>query len=265
VIISFLSEPLIALFLISICASLLGNLVLWKKFAYFGDGLSHSVLLGLLLSSVFQINENFALICLAIIFCFFIIIISKNKYFSNDTIIAIITYFFIGIAGVINDIFPETFDLESYIFGDLMKIDISDLKILVFVTFLVIIYLFISFKKLLLISINEDLARVGGINVGLWNASFLIMLALVIAFCAKIVGVLLMSAMIVLPSSIARVFAKSPLKMVFLSLLNCLIIAFISFKISGYYSINPVSLMIVIFCFIFCLSIIIKKFSKYVG
>ena len=114
---SFLIKPFAALMLISCSCSLLGVFVLWKKLSYFGDSLSHSILLGLLLGTIFGFNQIIALVLFAIIFAFLVGLNLQNKYFSKDTIIAISSYFCVALAIVLNDILVKNFNFIAYICG----------------------------------------------------------------------------------------------------------------------------------------------------
>lgn len=256
----FLSfQPFLALVLIAISCSLLGVFVLWKKLAYFGDASSHSVLLGLALGFSLQIQQNYALISFAIIFAIFVFFITKNRYFSKDTLIAIASYFCISGAILINDFSPDKIDFESYIFGDIFSIETLDLYILTTIALITILFTIFNFKKLLFVNLNQDLARIGGLKVDFLNAFFIVLLSVIIALSVKIVGVLLMTALLVLPAAIARLFSSSAKQMIFaslvISLLNCIFCA----NLANYYQLSLGALTIFVFCIIFIIANLFKN------
>jgi zinc transport system permease protein len=259
---AFLIKPFFAIILIAISCSLLGVFVLWKKLSYFGDSLSHSILLGLVLGVIFETNQLSALIIFALIFSFFVGLISQNRYFSKDTIIVIMSYFCVALAVIANDIWIKNFYFTSYIFGDVLTVGNSEIKALIVVTIATIIYTIFAFKKILLINTNQDLAKIEGIKTEFWNLSFLFLLALVIALSVRIVGVFLMTALLILPAAIARIFSISAKQMMLLSVIIGISISAFSFKVAGNYDLTVSSTVIAIFSLLFISSLLIKKFIR---
>ncbi len=256
---NFLINPFLALILVAISSSLLGVFVLWKKLSYFGDALSHSMLLGLMLGAITKTNEILAVVSFAILFAFLVRLISKNNYFSKDTIIMILSYFCVAMSVILSDFWFKDFAFSSYIFGDVLAVQNRDILLLFVVTFISIIYSIFAFKKILLININRDLAKIDGINIEIWEASFLVLLSLVIALSVQIVGVLLMTALLILPSVISRIFSGSAKSMMLGSILVTLPVTITSFKFATIYDLTISSVVVVTFFMVFVFSLGIKK------
>lgn len=255
----FLIKPFLAIILIAISSSLLGVFVLWKKLTYFGDSLSHSILLGLVFSTIFSVSQIWALVSFAIIFALLLNFILENRYFSKDTIIAVASYFCIALAVLINDIWIKNFNFSAYIFGDILTVGDSEIQALAVISLITIIFTIFAFNKILLININQDLAKTSGIKIEFWNLLFLILLALVIALSVKIIGVFLMVALLILPAAIARIFSISAKQMMILSLMISIIVSALSFNIASNYDLTISSTIIVIFSVIFILSLAIFR------
>jgi len=110
-------------------------------------------------------------------------------------------------------------NLMSYLFGDLLAVDQSDLM-LMYGSVVVILLIFSQIlSPLISISVNEELARVDGVAVEKIRFIFMILLALVIAVALKVVGILLITALLIIPAATARLFSKSPKQMVLVSVL----------------------------------------------
>lgn len=263
VISTFLIKPFISLILIGISCSLLGVFVLWKKLSYFGDGLSHSILLGFVLGTLFNVNQIFVLAFFAIFFAFLVGFFLSDKNFSKDTIIAISSYFCLSLAAIINDISVKKVNFGSYVFGDILTIADNEIAILGLIAIITICYVAFAFKRILLINLNEDLAKVEGLKVGWWKISFLVLLALTIAFSVKIVGVFLMTALLILPAAIARIFAVSAKNMLVLSLVLAIFALSCSFKIADIYDLTVSSAAISALCLIFSFGLVFKKFKNF--
>lgn len=258
----FLLKPFLALLLITLSCSLLGVFVLWKKLAYFGDGLSHSILLGFVLGAAFDFNQIAALACFSLFFAFLINLTSRNSYFSKDTLIAISSYFCISLAIIFNDVFNQNLNLGTYVFGDILTVGDQEIYSLTAVAITTIAYVIFAFRRILLTNINSDLAKIDGIKTQFWNLSFLILLSLTISFSVKIVGVFLMTALLILPAAIARIFSSSAKQMMILSLVISCITAIIAFKFADNYNLTISSSIIATFSIIFISSLIFKKLSE---
>lgn len=251
--------PITVLILISVINSLLGVFVLWKKFAYFGDGLSHSMLLGLIIGAIFHFNQLLVTVAFGVFFALLVALLAKIKYFSKDLIIAISSYFCMALALIISDFRGRNMNFNSYIFGDVLTTNLTDIMVLSLIVVTTICYVIIAFRKILLININEDLARIDKINVDFWNFSFLILLSIAIAVSTKIVGVFLMTALLILPAAIARNLSFKPLMMVVLSLVIGVLLAIIAFAISFNYNISVAPMVIFSLSFTFILSFLARK------
>ena len=143
-----LTQPFIALILIAITCSLLGVFVLWKKLAYFGDALSHSILLGLVIGTIFNLDQSLVLILFTIAFSLLLSFSFDNRYFSKDTIIAIASYLCVSLAMVLSDIFAKDFDFSSYILGDITNIEANQIYLLAIIATLSIAFFVFAFKKI---------------------------------------------------------------------------------------------------------------------
>jgi zinc transport system permease protein len=256
---TFLIKPFFAVIFVTISCSLLGVFVLWKKLSYFGDALSHSILLGLVLGAIFQANQIFALIFFAFIFAIFVGLISQNRYFSKDVITIITSYFCLALAVILNDIWVKNFQFSSYIFGDVLTVGSQEIKALAAIVLTIIFYVIWAFNKILLINVSPDLAKIEGIKTEFWNFSFLILLALTIALSVRIVGVFLMTALLILPPAIARIFSVSAKKMLLFSLIIGTSVSALSFKLASDYDLTVSSAIIAIFSLIFIFSLSLKK------
>lgn len=259
---AFLTKPFLAVILVTIACSLLGVFVLWKRLFYFGDAMSHSMLFGLAVGSFFQFDQVLVLMIFAVIFALLTIFLAQNRYASKSLVVAILSYFFIACAFLIDDFVPSHEEFHSYIFGDILAVSSHEIKILAVLTIITILYSFLAFHKILLINLNEDLAKISGIKSNLWNLSFLILLALMVAIAVQIVGVFLMTALLILPATIARIFSASAKQMIILSSILGLSIATPAFAIANNYNLKVGATIIVTFCVTFFACQIFKKFKS---
>jgi zinc transport system permease protein len=259
----FFLKPILTVLLIAIISGLLGVFVLWKKMAYFGDAISHSMLLAVVLSAFLQINQSLMFLLFAGVFAFICATILHSKIFTRDSLVMILSYFSIASAFIVSDIFLPNFNFTSYIFGDLMTVSTNEVIALSIVAFIVIIYSFLFYKKILLINIDSDLAKIEQIKIKLINVSFLALLIVTISLTVQMVGVFLITALLILPSTIARIFARSPLAMLILSLIIAIIFSLSAFKISEVYNLTISATIVLTLIAVFLLSLIFKSISKF--
>lgn len=209
---SFLINAIIGGIGIAIIAGILGSFVLWKNMAYFGDALSHSALLGITIGILFNINLYLAVSLLAIIFA---LAFNHNKIrYSNDTTLGIISYSALSLAIILASYNRLKMDLMGYLFGDILVINIEDIYLLGMCLLVVLLWLYYNWSKLILFSISEELLQAEGVSVQLVKLGLTMILALFIAISFKIVGVLLITAMLIIPAAGALSISRTPLQMI---------------------------------------------------
>jgi len=204
---------------IAIATAPIGVFVLWRKMAYFGDAISHSAIFGLGIATIIAVEPIYGIIFCSIIFCFLIFLLSKQNLYSNDSIIGISSCTLLAIGMILLVIFPADVDLESYLFGDLLKLSNNNILMVYAIATVTTVAIFSWFKELLLTTINLDLAKISGIAVEKLQLKFLLLTALVVACLVKIVGIFLITSLMILPAAIARNFSKTPTQMLCFALL----------------------------------------------
>lgn len=251
----FLAKPFLlaflALILATIASSLLGVFVLWKKLFYFGDAMSHSILFGAALSLVFNSNQTLTLIAFAVLFAIIANYLSQSRFASKSMAVAVLSYFSIACAFLLEDFTQNHNDFHQLIFGDILEITQQEITLLAAIAALSAIYTIFSFRKILLINLNQDLAKIHHININRWNLSFLILLSLTVALSVQIVGIFLMTSLLILPAAIARIFSRSPKEMIILSLFIGIIISSSSFFVANIYDLKIGATIAISFCLIF--------------
>jgi zinc transport system permease protein len=220
----FFIKAIIAAIGVAIATAPIGVFVLWKRMAYFGDAISHSAIFGLGIATIIAVEPIYGIIFCAIIFCFLIVFLSKQNLYSSDSIIGITSCSLLALGLILISVFPSHINLENYLFGDLIILQNRDILLIYAVAILSSGAIFMWFKKLLLATINKDLAKISGIKVEKLELKFLLLTALVVACLVKIVGIFLITSVMILPAAIARNFVRTPTQMLFLSMLFSLII-----------------------------------------
>jgi len=256
----FLIRALLGGLGVAMVAGPFGSFVVWRRLAYFGDTLAHSALLGVALGFMLQINLTVGIIVICQILAMLLFYSQRQRQLASDTMLGIFAHGALSLGMVLLAFMEDVrIDLVAYLFGDILAISNSDLGWIFGGGGLALTALLWLWKPLLAITIHADLARVEGIAVDRINWIFLGLIALIVAVMMKVVGMLLVTALLIIPAATARRFSRSPEMMALLaSLIGCLAVT------SGLYGSfqwdTPTGPSIVVAaCLLFALSLIMPS------
>lgn len=204
---------------VALVAGPLGCFVVWRRMAYFGDTLAHSALLGIALGFLFQTNLNLSVAVTCVLLAIALVYLSRSRTLATDTLLGILAHSSLAIGLVSLSFMPEVrVDLSGYLFGDLLAIRRSDLAWIYGGAAIVLALLCWLWRGLLMATIHEELARVEGVPVERLRLVLMLMFSLVIAIAMKMVGVLLITALLIIPAATARRLASTPERMVLMAI-----------------------------------------------
>jgi zinc transport system permease protein len=251
----FIIRALAASLGVSVIAGSLGCFVIWKRLSYFSDSISHSALLGVALGLVSGLGVNFGLLIVGALFASLIVALQQKQFLSNDAILGIFSHIALSagivVLGFVGD---RNTDYFAYLFGDILSITVQDLFWVYSVMVAVVGLLIMNWKKLLLLTLNEELARAEGINKIAYELLFMFLIALAVSVSVRIVGVLLITSLLIIPPAIARVFSKSPPSMIFGSIVVSVISVLLGLYSSIQYDIATGPAIVITLGIIFVLS-----------
>lgn len=214
----FVLRAAVCAVLIVILAAPMGCLVVWQRMAFFGDALAHSALLGVGLGMLIGVSPGWSVLLFCLLAALALVFLQNLKgvgrELPSDTRLGVIAH--TGLAGGLVLLALNTysgFDLNAYLFGDVLTVSVSDLWRILLVAVLVLSSLFVLWRKLLFITISADIARVEGVAVNRIRTVFTLLLALVVASAIQVVGVLLTASLLVVPAAAARRIAATPEQM----------------------------------------------------
>lgn len=205
--------------LLSFLTGPLGSFVVWRKMAYFGDTLAHASLLGVALGLFLEINAFYAVLTTTLLIAILLYKLQKSPFLSIDTLLGIFAHSALSLGLVIVSIMPGVrVDLMNYLFGDLLAVTWQDLQIVLVGVLLGCGVLFWQWRTLIAMTLDSDIAHVEGYKIGRAKLLLILLTALVIGLAMKFVGALLITSLLIIPASTARLFSKSPEQMAFLSI-----------------------------------------------
>ena len=206
----FLIIPLIVGILVSLCAALLGSVLVLKRFSMIGDGLSHVGYGALCVAAAAGIAPLKIAIPVVIVAAFFLLRISRNSRINGDSAIALIsgTAIAVGVltvklAGNVN------IDVGSYMFGSIVAIDNSDVVISIALSAVVILMYLLMYNGIFSVTFDESFAKATGLHAELYKTATAIVTAVTIAVGMRVIGAMLISALVIFPAlSAMRVFGS---------------------------------------------------------
>lgn len=196
---------------LALVAGPLGCFVIWRRMAYFGDTMAHSALLGVALSLMFNINLMVSVFIVAAGVSLALLALQKRGALSADALLGILSHATLAIGLVLTAFLTWVrFDLMSYLFGDILAVGEADIDIIWGGGILVILALVKLWRPLLAATVNPELAEAEGLEPEKARLAFMLLMALVIAIAIKVVGILLVTAMLIIPAAAARRLSGSP-------------------------------------------------------
>ena len=195
---------------VAIATAPLGCFVVWRRMAYFGDATAHAAILGIAISLVLSTNMFFGILFVTLIMAFIVSSMTGRGY-AMDTLLGVMAHSALAVGLVaVSFIEGADIDLHDYLFGDISAVTSTDLAIIWAGAIGVLALVTWRWSALLTATLNEDLAYASGINPKREQLILTLALAVVVAVAIKITGILLITAMLIIPAATARPFSKTP-------------------------------------------------------
>lgn len=239
--------------LAGICGPL-GSLVVWQRMAYLGETLAHSGLLGVALAPWLGLDLSLSVGLCCVLVTLLLQWLQQRPGLSSDSLLGIAAYGSLAFSLIALSLNPEfRTDPSAYLFGDLLTLTLEDLYWTAGGVALLACWLKILWKPLLLLCIDPELASSEGLPVKALRLQLLLMLSLLIALSMKLVGALLITALLVIPASASRLISRSPLQMALIASLLGGLSVLLGLACSFYWDLPAGASVICCACLIFLL------------
>jgi zinc transport system permease protein len=268
----FVQRMFIAVFLASITCGIIGTYVVVKRIVFISGGIAHTTFggigfayylqyLGFIFIEPLMGALIFALASATIIGLPFI-----RKRLREDSTIGIL--WVVGMAlGVLflNQVDRSVIivqDPVSILFGNVLLIKIQDLYLMLALTVLIIIITIFLYKDLQILTFDEEFARISGVKVDLSYFILMILIALTTVVLIKVVGVILVIAMLTIPAAISNLFTHNLRNMMIFAIIIGCVVTFIGSILSLNYNLPPGATIVVSLAFLFIVSLLIKNLKQ---
>lgn len=215
----FLGRALMAGLLLGVLAPLVGQFLVVRRFSLLADTLSHVSLLGVALAVYFQFPIFLGALVVSLAGGLGMETLRRSGKVMSESILALFLSGSLALSLVLLAMSESVnINLLSYLFGSISTVTATDLAILVILICLALVFFIVGFRRLFLLSLDEDLARVSGVAVTKYNVLFILLASAVVASGIGIVGVLLVGALMIVPVLAAMQWRRSFLTTLFLSI-----------------------------------------------
>jgi len=225
----FFIRALLAGIGVALVAGPLGCFVIWRQMAFFGETMAHSALLGIALSLALQIDILWGVLAISLMVAGVLLALQhKNgpsgQVFSNDALLGILSHSALALGLVVVGLMSWLrVDIMGFLVGDVLSVSNADLLMIYGGGVLVLAVLALIWRVLLVATVSKDIARAEGPNKGLSpersEMILMVLMAVTIALAIKIVGVLLITALLIIPAATARRFSSTPEQMAGLAII----------------------------------------------
>jgi zinc transport system permease protein len=199
---------------VALVAGPIGCFIIWRRLAYFGDTLSHSALLGIALALLLELNIIVTVFVMSVGVAFLLLLLQRRASLSSDALLGLLSHSSLALGLVILAFMSWVrVDLMGFLFGDILAVTRFDLAVIWGGGAVVLALLAIIWRPLFAATINADLATAEGARPDIFNMIFMVIISAVIAVAMKLVGVLLITALLIIPAASARRLAASPEQM----------------------------------------------------
>ncbi len=206
----FLTRAALAGTGVAVAAGPLGSFVVWRRMAYFGDATSHAAILGVALALALglPVLAGTTLVALAMAGT---VAALAGRGWAMDTTLGVLAHSALAFGLVAVSFLPGVrVDLNAFLFGDILAVSRGDLAVIWLGAIAVAGLLAWRWQPLLTATLNEDLACSAGLNPARERLVLTLALAVVVAVALKVVGALLIAAMLIVPAAAARALARTP-------------------------------------------------------
>jgi ABC-type Mn2+/Zn2+ transport system permease subunit len=258
----FVQRALLGGILVAVLTSWMGILVVLRQSSFFGDAIAHSSLMGIALGLLLGINPIAVAAIYAIFVSFLLPFLRKHSHLPQDSLLGFILPFSMGLGVILLALIPGYQpELISFLFGSILAIgwgDIAITAILALVTFLV---MFILRGKLTFASFDSEYAKVTGIKVSMIDTIYHVLLAVTVVAGIRLVGIILVNALLVIPASTVRLFARSLKDMFIFTPILAIIIMIVGLLASFTFDIPSGPTIAVTSGLLFLITLVFTKFK----
>ncbi len=214
----FVQNALIAGILVSFAAGVIGSLIVVNRMVFLAGGIAHASYGGIGLAVFLGLPIFFGASLFAVGAAILIAFLTLHKRHRMDTFIGLIWAVGMAIGVILIDLTPGyNVDMMSYLFGSILAVSREDIYFMATLLLVILFVITFWYRDILAVSYDSEYAALRGVNVKFFYTLILVLSALTVVIAIKVVGLILVIAMLTIPVYIAEKLSKSLLSMMFIS------------------------------------------------
>jgi len=256
----FMIRAFLAGIIIAVLAAISGSFIVLRQYSMITETLAHSALVGVAVGVIAGASPLWMAVVAALLSAWTIEYLRSSFDLYSDSVLAIIlsgslalAVIIVSLAGAFNS------SLFSYLFGSILSVTQEDLITMSLFGVIALTLLAAFYRELYFIAYDEEVARTSGIKVDLLNFLLVSIVAIIIALSIRIVGTLLIGAMMVIPTVAALQFRQGFAKTMLLALLFSLLAVIVGMSTSYVFSLPSGATIVLTLLFIFIFSLIVNR------
>jgi len=257
----FMRNALAAGILVSIACGIIGTYIVTNRIVFLSGGIAHAAYGGIGLGYLLGINPVFGAIAFSLISALGMGFVHRRTKERSDTIIGIMWAVGMALGIIFLDLSPGyKADLMSYLFGSILAVPSIDLIIMLILNILIITFVVLYYRQLQAISFDENFAFVVSVPVDQLYLLLVGMIALTVVMTMRIVGLIMVIALLTIPPAISGLFVKDMKRMMVLSSALSILFTFIGLMLSYFLNLTSGATIILVAGASYFLSYLLKKF-----
>ncbi|MEA2020011.1 MAG: metal ABC transporter permease [Campylobacterota bacterium] len=257
---TFIQNAIIAGVLVSFASGIIGSLIVVNRMVFLAGGIAHASYGGIGLAVYFSLPIFLTASVFSAAVSLIVAYVALKQNNRIDTVIGLIWAVGMAIGIILIDLTPGyNVDLMSYLFGSIMAVSSEDITYMSILLFIIIFVVGYWYKNILAVSYDKEYASLRGINVKLFFSIILVLCSLTIVMAIKVVGLILVIALLTIPIYIAEKLSNSLYMMMFISGVLSSVFTFIGLYLSYSYDISSGASIIIISASMLLLFLIYQK------
>ena len=257
----FMRNAFFAAVLVGIACGIVGAFVVIKKIVFISGGISHAAFGGIGLGYLLNINPVLTAIPFSLLSAIVIGILSKKTKISEDSAIGILWSVGMALGILFISLSPGYApDLFGYLFGSILTVPMSDIIIMLVLDIIIIVTVLLLYKELHALSFDEEFSMIVGVPTKTLYLILLCLVALSIIVLIRVIGIILVIALLTIPATIAKQFTNNLKKLIVLSTINAVVLTVIGLWLSYVFDLPSGATIVLLLAFVFIISTGVRKF-----
>ena len=257
---TFMQKALVAGIAVGIICSFMGTFLVLRRYSLFGDGIAHVAFGGISVGLFLGVFPLWTAFIVSIFGGLGLQKLRQSTKISGDSAVAVVLVSGLAVGVIlVSSSGGFSVDLFSFLFGSILLISNEDTIMILAISAGIIATLTLLQKQFLHLTFNEEQAKLGGLRTTLLNYAFVVLASITVVTSMRLVGILLISALIVVPNITAMMFGKGFKKTVFISMGIAVISVVSGILVSYFFNVAPSGTIVVIAVGILVGTLILKS------